>query len=266
MTGIVDTHRLMETMRAEVEDLGGEIVTMRRVIGGISAGSRGGLHLLRIADVDGAVTEIECDEVINAAGLGARALVDTIENADRDHMPNVRFAKGNYFSLAKSTSRFERLVYPLPEPGGLGVHLTLDMAGRTRFGPDVEWLEDDVTKDISESSCSSSSLYAVDERRAENFYESIRRYWPGIEDGALEADYAGIRPKLVPPNSALQQHYQQQQDFWIEPLRLTTGDVAPSFINLLGIESPGITSAIAIAEYVNEQLLSSSAAWRVAAR
>ena len=262
MTGIVDTHTLMETMRAEVEDLGGAVVTRRRVIGGIAGtGAQSAPHhLLRVADVDGAVTEIECDEVINAAGLGARALLDTIENAECswDVIPKVRFAKGNYFSLAKSSAPFRRLVYPLPEPGGLGVHLTLDMGGRTRFGPDVEWLDDCNTKEIEEAS-SSLSMYAVDQRRAEAFYASIRRYWPSLVDGALVADYSGLRPKLMYPKSTAQ----QQHDFWIEPLRLSTGDVASSFINAMGIESPGITSSMAIAEYVEELLLSSTTARRV---
>lgn len=138
------------------------------------------------------------------------------------------------------------------------MHLTLDMGGRTRFGPDVEWLDDCNTKEIEEAS-SSLSMYAVDQRRAEAFYASIRRYWPSLVDGALVADYSGLRPKLMYPKSTAQ----QQQDFWIEPLRLSTGDVASSFINAMGIESPGITSSMAIAEYVEELLLSSTTARRV---
>jgi L-2-hydroxyglutarate oxidase LhgO len=142
-------------------------------------------------------------------------------------IPPAYLAKGNYFSCS-ARAPFSHLIYPVPEPGGLGVHLTLDMAGQARFGPDVEWVD--------------QIDYAVDPARAERFYPAIRRYWPTLPDGALMPSYSGIRPKIVPPAVAV-------QDFLIQGPRDHGVD---GLINLFGIESPGLTSSLAIADHVGE--------------
>ncbi len=142
-------------------------------------------------------------------------------------IPCAYLAKGNHSSCS-ARAPFSRLIYPVPEPGGLGVHLTLDMAGQARFGPDVEWVE--------------SIDYAVDPARADRFYPAIRKYWPGLPDGALMPSYSGIRPKIVPPAVAT-------QDFLIQGPR---DHGVTGLINLFGIKSPGLTSSLAIADYVGE--------------
>jgi L-2-hydroxyglutarate oxidase LhgO len=170
---------------------------------------------------------LECRLLVNAAGLSASAVARGIEGMPIELIPPSYLAKGNYFSCS-ARAPFSHLIYPVPEPGGLGVHLTLDMAGQARFGPDVEWVE--------------SIDYAVDPSRAERFYPAIRRYWPTLPDGALMPSYSGIRPKIVPPAVAV-------QDFLIQGPS-THG--VEGLINLFGIESPGLTSSLAIADYVGE--------------
>jgi len=170
---------------------------------------------------------LECRLLVNAAGLGAPAVARSIDGMPIDLIPPAYLAKGNYFSCS-ARAPFSRLIYPVPEPGGLGVHLTLDMAGQARFGPDVEWVD--------------SVDYAVDPARAERFYPAIRRYWPALPDGALMPSYSGMRPKIVPPAVAV-------QDFLIQGPRDHGID---GLINLFGIESPGLTSSLAIADYVGE--------------
>ncbi len=170
---------------------------------------------------------LECRLLVNAAGLGAPAVARSIDGMPIELIPPAYLAKGNYFSCS-ARAPFSHLIYPVPEPGGLGVHLTLDMAGQARFGPDVEWVE--------------SIDYAVDPARAERFYPAIRRYWPTLPDGALMPSYSGIRPKIVPPAVAT-------QDFLIQGPRDHGVD---GLINLFGIESPGLTSSLAIADYVGE--------------
>jgi L-2-hydroxyglutarate oxidase LhgO len=168
---------------------------------------------------------LECSLLVNAAGLSAPAVARSIDSMPIDLIPRAYLAKGNYFSCS-ARAPFSRLIYPVPEPGGLGVHLTLDMAGQARFGPDVEWVD---TID-----------YAVDPTRAERFYPAIRRYWPTLPDGALMPSYSGIRPKIVPPAVAA-------QDFLIQG---PSDHGVAGLINLFGIESPGLTSSLAIADYV----------------
>ena len=167
--------------------------------------------------------------MINAAGLHAATVASRIIALPTQHLPKVRFAKGNYFSLA-GKAPFSRLVYPLPEPGGLGVHYTLDLGGQGRFGPDVQWVDD--------------INYDVDASRGEKFYEHIRRYWPKLHDGALLPAYSGIRPKLVGAG-------EPDADFFLQGP--ATHGVA-GLVNLLGIESPGLTSSIAIAELVTRHI------------
>ncbi|MGB3867583.1 MAG: FAD-dependent oxidoreductase, partial [Xanthobacteraceae bacterium] len=177
-------------------------------------------------DIGGATPmSLRCRWLLNAAGLAATAVARRIDAMPVDRIPPAYLAKGNYFSCGVR-SPFSRLIYPVPEPGGLGVHLTLDLAGQARFGPDVEWID---TVD-----------YTVDPRRAERFYPAIRRYWPDLPDGALIPGYAGIRPKIVPPAVAV-------QDFVIQGPR--EHGVA-GLVNLFGIESPGLTSCLALADHV----------------
>ena len=164
---------------------------------------------------------------VNAAGLHAPRLAQTIEGMPERCVPKAYFAKGHYFTMEGRTS-FSHLVYPVPVPGGLGVHLTLDMAGRARFGPDVEWIDD--------------IDYAFDVGRSASFYSAIRKYWPDLRDGALQPGYCGIRPKIVPRGTP-------GQDFVLQ------GEAAhgiPGLINLFGIESPGLTAAIALADLVTK--------------
>ncbi len=219
-TGIIDSHAYMLALRGDAEDAGAALAfeaPLQR-----ASVSANGFTL----DVGGeAAMTLQCDLLINAAGLGAVATARSIDGMPRDLIPQAYLAKGNYFSCS-ARAPFTHLIYPVPEPGGLGVHLTLDMAGQARFGPDVEWVE---TLD-----------YEVDPKRAERFYPAIRRYWPSLPDGALLPSYSGMRPKIVPPAVA-------RQDFVIQGPR--THGVA-GLINLFGIESPGLTSSLAIADAV----------------
>jgi L-2-hydroxyglutarate oxidase LhgO len=178
-----------------------------------------------IVQVGSSDTELRTRLLINCAGLDAPALAQRIQGFPPAHVPRAFFAKGNYFTLA-GRAPFSRLVYPVPEPGGLGVHLTLDLAGRARFGPDVQWVE---TRD-----------YTVDPKRSERFYGAFRQYWPGLTDGALKPAYAGMRPKISGPG-------EPNADFRIDGP--ATHDVRP-VINLFGIESPGLTASLAIASEV----------------
>ena len=168
---------------------------------------------------------LSCSILVNSAGLGASTLARSIEGLAPETVPKVYYAKGNYFTLS-GRSPFGRLIYPVPVPGGLGTHLTLDLAGNARFGPDVEWIN--------------AIDYSVDPQRAAHFYEAIRRYWPGLQDGRLLPGYAGIRPKVAGPGSPA-------PDFVIQDQRVHS---VPGLINLFGIESPGLTSALAIADHV----------------
>jgi L-2-hydroxyglutarate oxidase LhgO len=221
-TGIIDSHAFMLALRGDAEE----------------AGAACAFHtpLLRARAADGAIEleaggdapmSLECRLLVNAAGLNAPAVARGIDGMPIELIPHGYLAKGNYFSCS-ARAPFSHLIYPVPEPGGLGVHLTLDMAGQARFGPDVEWVE--------------SLDYAVDPARAKRFYPAIRRYWPTLPDGALMPSYSGIRPKIVPPAVA-------QQDFLIQGPRDHGID---GLINLFGIESPGLTSSLAIADYVGE--------------
>jgi L-2-hydroxyglutarate oxidase LhgO len=163
--------------------------------------------------------------VINAGGLAAQQIAGTFAGFPTQHVPPSYFAKGNYYSLG-GRPPFSHLIYPLPEPGGLGVHLTLDLGGQARFGPDVEWIDE--------------LEYSVDPARAEKFYAEVRRYWPGLQDGALAPAFAGIRPKITAPGAAA-------ADFLIQG---PPQHGIPGLVNLFGIESPGLTSCLAIADEV----------------
>ena len=166
---------------------------------------------------------------MNAAGLCAQALARRLEGIPPQSVPRQFLAKGNYFALS-GPSPFRHLIYPVPEPGGLGVHLTLDLAGRARFGPDVQWIE--------------NPDYAVEPSRAERFYASIRRYWPSLPDASLQPAYAAVRPKLSGPQDPVADFAIQGPD--IHGVR--------GLVSLYGIESPGLTASLAIAEQVERAL------------
>jgi L-2-hydroxyglutarate oxidase LhgO len=218
-TGIVDSHAYMLSLLGEAERHGATLVCDSPVAGARVDGD----HI--IVQVPSTGTELRARWFINSAGLDAPALAQRIEGFPAAHVPRAYFAKGNYFMLA-GRSPFSRLVYPVPEPGGLGVHLTLDLAGRARFGPDVEWVQ---TRD-----------YSVDPKRSERFYGAVRSYWPALPDGALEPAYAGMRPKISGPG-------EPNADFRIDGPAVHG---VPSVINLFGIESPGLTASLAIAAHV----------------
>ena len=222
-TGIVDSHALMLALLGDAEQGGAMLSLNTRIVSGRIEVGR--IVLQTIDTASGAQFEIAALRLINAAGLDAVALAGALEGFDRQLLPSLRYAKGNYFSIA-GRAPFSRLVYPVPEPGGLGVHLTLDLAGTARFGPDVEWTD---TLD-----------YRVDPARGARFYDAIRRYWPDLADGSLQPAYSGIRPKLSGPGEA-------NSDFVIQDA--TTHGVE-GLVNLFGIESPGLTSSLAIADHV----------------
>jgi L-2-hydroxyglutarate oxidase LhgO len=223
-SGIIDSHAYMLALWGELEDRGGSIAFETPVermayappqwqvtFGGRDAGT------------------VAFDAVINSAGLGAQALARRIDGYPADKIPPLVLAKGNYFGFA-GRPVFSRLIYPTPVDGGLGVHVTLDLAGRMRFGPDVEWIDHE--------------NYTVDPRRADTFYERIRAYWPGLPDGSLVPDYCGIRPKLTGPG-------EKPADFMIAD---EADHGMPRLINLFGIESPGLTSSLSLAEDIVERL------------
>lgn len=223
-TGIVDSHALMLALQGDAEEAGAAVALQSPVLGGEC---RGGGILLRVGGDDPAA--VSCRFVVNSAGLDAPALAARLSGVPRECVPRAYLARGNYFLLA-GASPFRHLIYPLPEAGGLGVHVTLDLGGQVRFGPDVEWIEE---KD-----------YRVDARRAEPFYTAIRRYWPSLPDGALVPGFSGIRPKIAGPG-------EEAADFVIQG-----SDVhgVKGLVNLFGIESPGLTACLAIAERVRRCL------------
>jgi L-2-hydroxyglutarate oxidase LhgO len=223
-TGIVDSHALMLAWRGEMEAAGGAIafhtplLAARQCEEGIEV-ECGGSEPMRLG----------CTILVNAAGLDAVLVSRRVSGIDGTSIPTAYMAKGCYFTLA-GRAPFTRLIYPIPEPGGLGVHLTLDLAGQARFGPDVEWVQ---RRD-----------YAVDPARAAGFYHAIRRYWPALPDGALQPGYAGIRPKISGPGAPA-------ADFLVHGPNHTG---LPGYAALYGIESPGLTAALPLADLVAEKL------------
>jgi L-2-hydroxyglutarate oxidase LhgO len=219
-TGIIDAHGLMLALQGEAEAAGAGIAFRVPVRAGIVEDKS------FLLDVGGEQPMmLRCQRLINAAGLGAQPLARALRGLDPETVPALYYSKGNYFGLTGKTP-FTHLIYPAPDDSWLGVHLTLDLAGRARFGPDVEWVD--------------RLDYGVDPHRADSFYDSIRRYWPGLPDGALRPDYSGIRPKLTPAGVAA-------QDLMIQG---PADHGVPRLVSLFGIESPGLTSSLAIAEEV----------------
>jgi L-2-hydroxyglutarate oxidase LhgO len=223
-TGIIDGQGYMLALRHDAERAGANFVFRTRITSG--AIESGAISLVCEGD-DPCV--LKAKTFINAAGLSAPQVADALDGFPAAHVPEIYWAKGNYFALS-GAAPFSRLVYPVPEPGGLGVHLTLDLGGQARFGPDVEWI--------------AAPEYNVDPRRGDKFYAAIRRYWPGLKDDALVPAYAGVRPKLVPAGAP-------DSDFRIDGPQ--THGVA-NLVNLFGIESPGLTSSLAIAKHVEALL------------
>lgn len=228
-TGIIDTHAYMLALQGDAENAGAMFALGSKLTGGRV--STDGI-VIQVQSPDGVETEFETKTLVNCGGLWAPRIASHIAGLDQRETPVPYFAKGNYYSLA-GRSPFSRLVYPIPEAGGLGVHLTLDLGGQARFGPDVEWLPDQ----------DGEIDYTVDAHRADGFYREIRAYWPDLPDASLQPAYAGVRPKISPPGAAA-------ADF----LFATHGN--RHYLGLYGIESPGLTASLAIGEYVAAQMSS----------
>ena len=220
-TGVIDSHALMLAYLGDAEAAGAMLALKSRLERAVV--TAGGFEL----EIE--KTRIGAKILVNCAGLRAPSIARLIEGFPPERIPPEFYAKGNYYALA-GRAPFSRLIYPVPEPGGLGVHITLDLAGQARFGPDVEWVE--------------RIGYDVDPRRADGFYAAIRRYWPGLRDGALSPGYAGIRPKISGPK-------EPAADFMLQG-----PDVhgVPGLVNLYGIESPGLTASLKLAEDVSALL------------
>jgi len=235
-TGIVDSHGYMLSLLGGFEDAGGMVAYQSPLISAkpIGANAENGFEL-EIGGPDG--MQLQTKLLINCAGMSAPAVAQNISGLAKGQIPKAYFAKGNYFSLS-GKSPFTHLIYPIPEPGGLGVHLTLDMGGQAKFGPDVEWLDIESEEQID---------YTVDSKRGDGFYDVVRRYWPDLRDGALQPDYSGVRAKIVPPNSPAGDFcFNGPKDHGLQGL-----------FNLYGFESPGLTSSLAIARHL-EGLIKSS--------
>lgn len=220
-TGIVDSHGLMLACLGEAEEHGAMLALASPILRGW-------------AEKEGTVVEtggaepmrLKARIVVNAAGLGAQAVAARIDGVRPESIPGCHYAKGNYFVLTGVKPPFSRLIYPVPEPGGLGTHVTIDLGGQMRFGPDVEWVD--------------QIDYSVDPTRGDSFYAAVRRYWPALPDGAIQPGYAGIRPKLSPGGS-------KTDDFVVQGPHETG---VAGLINLFGIESPGLTASLRLGEHV----------------
>ncbi len=226
-TGILDTHTYMLALQADAENAGALFAFGSEVVDGHVGADATRLQIRTIDDME---IEIEADTIVNCGGLWAPQTAKRLNGLDQSSIPPAYFAKGNYYSLAGKTP-FTRLIYPVPEAGGLGIHLTLDLSGQARFGPDVEWLDRP----------GASIDYTIDPQRADSFYNKIRAYWPELRDGALQPAYAGVRPKIVPLGAAA-------ADF------LFSDHANRRYLGLYGIESPGLTASLAIAKHVTRLL------------
>ncbi len=219
-TGIIDSHALMLSLQGDLENSGGAVAVESPVVGGAVTDTG---VLLEVGGDD--CSELLAKRVINCAGLGAASVARALDGLPATSVPRTYMAKGNYFSFDRRPP-FSHLIYPVPHQYALGVHLTLDLAGRAKFGPDMEWVDD--------------IDYQVDPARSPMFYDAIRKYWPGLPDDSLSPDYAGIRPKLQGPGAA-------PHDFLIDG---PDAHGVAGLVNLYGIESPGLTACLAIADYV----------------
>jgi len=223
-TGIVDSHGLMQALRADAEVAGAQVLLRTPVLSGTVRD--GGVELALGGDEPATVG---FRTVVNCAGPWAQTVARSIAGVPARSIPPQRFARGHYFVLSGPTP-FRHLVYPVPVPGGLGTHVTLDLAGRARFGPDVQWID--------------GVDYGFDESRAASFYRSIRSYFPALADGALEPGYTGVRPKLSGPG-------EPAADFLVQG---PAEHGVPGLVQLFGIESPGLTAVLPLAELVHQLL------------
>lgn len=228
-TGIIDSHGFMLSLLGDAQSHGATLVNHAEVLSVDSKSDRQNAFTVTV-DQDGVQLTLQTRFVINAAGLGAPAIADTISRLPASCKPSPVYFKGNYFRLAQRAP-FKRLVYPVPETGGLGVHVTIDLSGMARFGPDVESADD--------------LNYEVNPERSRLFYAAIRRYWPALPDESLEPDYAGIRPRILYQGTLF-------DDFMIQDY---SQHGLPGLINLFSIESPGLTASLAIADTVAQRLL-----------
>lgn len=220
-TGIIDTHQYMLSLVGKIEAAGGQIaynISIKRIE------AQNDDFLIDCGDYS-----FTCGQIINSAGLQAQAVANLIDGLPSQHIPNRYLAKGSYFTMS-AKSPFHRLIYPVPDTASLGVHVTLDLQGQIRFGPDQEWIEE--------------INYDVDPKRAESFYAAIRKYFPALKDNSLIPAYSGIRPKIQGPNDG-------NMDFTIQD---NSVHGIPSLINLFGMESPGLTSSLAIGKYISKIL------------
>ena len=225
-TGIVDSHALMLALQGDIENAGGVVVFNSPLL----SAECGQAAITLLAGGEGGGARLQAKTLINAAGLQALALARRFNGLAPHHIPREYFAKGNYFTLA-GRSPFSRLVYPVPEAAGLGVHLTIDLGGQAKFGPDVQWVD-------------SPDDLVVDPARGDSFYAEVRRYWPALPDGALQPGYAGIRPKINAPG-------EPASDFIVQGPSVHG---VPGLVNLFGIESPGLTSSLALGDCVAQML------------
>lgn len=225
-TGIVDSHAYMVALQGDAENAGALLVFHSPVERATLA--HNGDHVIEVGGAE--PMRLACRMLVNSGGLHAPALARRFAGLEPARVPADHLAKGNYYTLSGCRAPFKRLIYPAPEAAGLGIHLTLDLAGQARFGPDVEWVE---TID-----------YTVDPRRSDSFYAAIRTYWPDLPDGALQPGYSGMRPKLQAPG-------EPAKDYVIQGPR---DHGVPGLVNLFGIESPGLTSSLAIAGMVADLL------------
>ncbi|MFN3399234.1 MAG: NAD(P)/FAD-dependent oxidoreductase [Ferrovibrio sp.] len=222
-TGIIDSHGLMLAYQGEAEEHGAMLALGAPVVRGEAVN-------------DGIVIEtggadpmtLKARIVVNAAGFAAQGIAAKIQGVRPESIPGCYYAKGNYFVLSGVKVPFSRLIYPIPTPGGLGTHVTIDMGGQMRFGPDVEWID--------------AIDYKVDPARGDSFYAAVREYWPGLPDGSIQPGYSGIRPKLSRGGNA-----KTGDDFIIQGPSLNG---VAGLINLFGIESPGLTASLSIGEMV----------------
>lgn len=238
-SGIVDSHGLMSALRLDAEAAGAVLVLASEWVGAVRDGDGWQVTVRTVGAAAGSDADdfdLHAHWVVNAAGLDAPAVAASMAGFPAEAIPRRRLAKGHYFSL-RGRAPFSRLIYPMPVDGGLGIHLTLDLSGQARFGPDVEWLDPDLPTGPLD--------YRVDERRADAYAREIRRYWPDLPPGALVPAYSGIRPKLSGPG-------EPAADFRVEgPAEHGCAGV----VQLFGIESPGLTASMALAEAVVEKVL-----------
>jgi len=220
-TGIIDSHALMLAYLGDAEERGAMLALKTHLLGAQVTTDGFVVHSDQM--------DVACNILVNSGGLRAPSIAKLVEGYPAEKAPREFYAKGNYYSLTRRAP-FSRLVYPVPEPGGLGVHVTLDLAGQARFGPDVEWID--------------RIDYAVDPKRSERFYAAIRKYWPGLPDGALSPGYAGIRPKTAGPK-------EPAPDFEVQGPSVHG---VPGLVHLFGIESPGLTASLALSAIVLEEL------------